>query len=146
MRNRESASESRSRKKDYLKELESRCRYLEDHCTNLQQVVHHTAMENLALKNELARAKNYTGTVCGEAEPAALESGKIRNRTPFSAHSDKIAQVAGTSANLLICGTFLLQTPCRRSPCPAVSTRALWPTSFFSLPLAFATDGGARCF
>lgn len=79
MRNRESATQSRLRKKSYVKELEMRYRMLESHCSILQQTVAFTSQENILLKEELNKIKcsNLNGSKSGVVEPAALPSGKF---------------------------------------------------------------------
>lgn len=76
-KNREAASQSRARKKSYVKELEVKCRMLEAHVAQLQRVMTVTSMENSALKDELVRVKKpKDGVKTGVAEPAVLESSK----------------------------------------------------------------------
>lgn len=77
-KNRESASQSRARKKSYVKDLEVKCRMLEAHVAQLQRAVSVTSMENSALKGELVRVKKpKDGVKSGVAEPAVLESSKL---------------------------------------------------------------------
>jgi hypothetical protein len=79
LRNRESASQSRARKKSYVKDLEVRCRMLENHVSQLQRAMTVSAMENMALRQELVRAKKLkdSGSKSGVAEPAVLESNSL---------------------------------------------------------------------
>lgn len=77
-KNREAASQSRARKKSYVKELEVKCRTLEAHVAQLQRVMTMTSMENSALKDELVRVKKpKDGVKSGVAEPAVLESNSL---------------------------------------------------------------------
>jgi len=77
-KNREAASQSRARKKSYVKELEVKCRMLEAHVAQLQRVMTVTSMENSALKDELVRVKKpMDGVKTGVAEPAVLESNSL---------------------------------------------------------------------
>lgn len=77
-KNREAASQSRARKKSYMKDLEVKCRMLEAHVAHLQRVMTMTSMENAALKDELVRVKKPKDSVkTGVAEPAVLESSKF---------------------------------------------------------------------
>jgi hypothetical protein len=77
-KNREAASQSRARKKSYVKELEVKCRMLEAHVAQLQRVMTVTSMENTALKDELVRVKKpKDGVKTGVAEPAVLESNSL---------------------------------------------------------------------
>ncbi|KAG0562189.1 hypothetical protein KC19_9G125200 [Ceratodon purpureus] len=77
-KNREAASQSRARKKSYVKELEVKCRMLEAHVAQLQRVMTVTSMENSALKDELVRVKKPKDSVeSGVAEPAVLESNSL---------------------------------------------------------------------
>lgn len=76
-KNREAASQSRARKKSYVKELEVKCRMLEAHVAQLQRSMTMTSMENSALKDELVRVKKpKDGVKSGVTEPAVLESSK----------------------------------------------------------------------
>lgn len=77
-KNREAASQSRARKKSYMKDLEVKCRMLEAHVAHLQRVMTMTSMENAALKDELVRVKKPKDSVkTGVAEPAVLESNSL---------------------------------------------------------------------
>ncbi|BBN04412.1 hypothetical protein Mp_3g04360 [Marchantia polymorpha subsp. ruderalis] len=84
MRNRESATQSRLRKKSYVKELEMRYRMLESHCSILQQTVAFTSQENILLKEELNKIKcsNLNGSKSGVVEPAALPSDSLPSESP----------------------------------------------------------------
>jgi hypothetical protein len=88
-KNREAASQSRARKKSYVKELETKCRMLEAHVAQLQRVMTVTSMENSALKDELVRVKKpKDGVKSGVAEPAVLESNSLPSEflRPRSCH------------------------------------------------------------
>ncbi|KAL2635493.1 hypothetical protein R1flu_006972 [Riccia fluitans] len=84
MRNRESATQSRLRKKSYIKELEMKCRMLESHCSMLQQTVAFTSRENVLLRDELNKIKcsNMNGSKSGVVEPAALPSDSLPSESP----------------------------------------------------------------
>ncbi|KAG6550735.1 hypothetical protein Mapa_007639 [Marchantia paleacea] len=84
MRNRESATQSRLRKKSYIKELEMKYRMLESHCSILQQTVAFTSQENVLLKEELNKIKcsNLNGSKSGVVEPAALPSDSLPSESP----------------------------------------------------------------
>ncbi|KAJ7522738.1 hypothetical protein O6H91_18G024900 [Diphasiastrum complanatum] len=80
MKNRESALQSRQRKKSYVKDLEAKCRMLESHCNQLQQAVAFKDMENCVLREELVRAKrvkNQKGVSLCVAEPAVLAKDSL---------------------------------------------------------------------
>lgn len=91
VRNRESASQSRERKKQRMQDMEQRCAGLEEQVRALSRAVTATALENAALREELARQQMYhypptTAPVPGRSrgrgakksngtEPAVLSSG-----------------------------------------------------------------------
>lgn len=79
MRNRESATQSRLRKKAYIKELEAKCRAMESQMSMLHQTVACTSAQNAALREELAhyRCQKGNGPKSGAMEPAALPSGRV---------------------------------------------------------------------
>jgi hypothetical protein len=79
MRNRESATQSRLRKKSYIKELEAKCRAMESQMSMLHQTVAFTSAQNAALREELAhyRSLKGNGSKSGVMEPAALPSGEL---------------------------------------------------------------------
>lgn len=55
LRNRRSALQSRQRRKQYMQEVEQRCRVLEAQVGHMRQIVAMTALENGALRDEVAR-------------------------------------------------------------------------------------------
>eukprot|EP00850_Spirogloea_muscicola_P008031 SM000042S15298 [mRNA] locus=s42:280872:282768:+ [translate_table: standard] len=70
VRNRESALQSRQRRKSYVRELEGRCALLERQLGHLQQCVSVTATENHAMQLELQRLAHLrTGAVHKNAQP-----------------------------------------------------------------------------
>jgi hypothetical protein len=79
LRNRESASQSRARKKSYVKSLELKCRMMENHVSQLQRAMTASSMENTALRQELVRVTKFKDNSfkSGVAEPAVLESNSL---------------------------------------------------------------------
>ncbi|KAH7444087.1 hypothetical protein KP509_02G064000 [Ceratopteris richardii] len=75
LRNRKLAFESRQRKKCYIKDLEKKCKILEEERNQLQQQVGFASAENAVLRKELSRVKKVRGK--GVAEPAVLFWGKF---------------------------------------------------------------------
>eukprot|EP00850_Spirogloea_muscicola_P007605 SM000039S14435 [mRNA] locus=s39:163352:165726:+ [translate_table: standard] len=70
VRNRESALQSRQRRKSYVRELEGRCALLERQLGHLQQCVSVTAAENHAMQAELQRLAHLrTGVFHKNAQP-----------------------------------------------------------------------------
>ncbi|CAM6100702.1 unnamed protein product [Calypogeia fissa] len=84
MRNRESAVQSRLRKKSYVKELEAKCRAIESQMSMLHQTVAFTSAQNAALREELAHYRNLkgNGSKSGVMEPAALPSDSLPSESP----------------------------------------------------------------
>lgn len=96
VRNRESASQSRERKKQRMADMEQRCAGLEEQVRALSRAVTATALENAALREELARQQMYhypsavaaaPGRSRGRGakksngtEPAVLSSGTCATR------------------------------------------------------------------
>ncbi|XP_024527344.1 uncharacterized protein LOC112345239 isoform X1 [Selaginella moellendorffii] len=74
-RNRQSAWQSRQRKKWYVTGLEAKCRLLEGRCTQLEQSVRFVSTENVVLRQEVSRLNKAAKS--GVAEPAVLVKGKV---------------------------------------------------------------------
>jgi len=77
VRNRESASQSRERKKQRMLDMEQRCASLEDQVKALSRAVTATALENAALREELARQQMYRYSSTVMTTPA---TGRSRAR------------------------------------------------------------------
>ncbi|XP_024527345.1 bZIP transcription factor 50-like isoform X2 [Selaginella moellendorffii] len=74
-RNRQSAWQSRQRKKWYVTGLEAKCRLLEGRCTQLEQSVRFVSTENVVLRQEVSRLNKAAKS--GVAEPAVLVKGSL---------------------------------------------------------------------
>lgn len=74
---RESASQSRERKKQRMLDMEQRCASLEDQVKALSRAVTATALENAALREELARQQMYRYSSTVMTTPA---TGRSRAR------------------------------------------------------------------
>ncbi|KAL3692315.1 hypothetical protein R1sor_005966 [Riccia sorocarpa] len=111
IRNRESATQSRLRKKSYMKELEMKCRMLESHCSMLQQTVAFTSQENILLREELNNIKlsSMNGSKSGVVEPAALPSDSLPSESPRRLTSSGPFRLA--SWDLLACLYLALLLP-----------------------------------
>ena len=76
MRNRDSAMKSRERKKTYIKDLETKSKYLEAECRRLSYALQCYAAENMALRQSLLKDR-LVGAPTAMQESAVL-TGKIR--------------------------------------------------------------------
>ncbi|PKA62427.1 bZIP transcription factor 60 [Apostasia shenzhenica] len=73
MRNRESALKSRERKKEYIKDLEMKSRYLESQCRRLDYALQCCMAENMALRQSLQfRKDRRCGASAAKQESAVL--------------------------------------------------------------------------
>lgn len=139
VRNRESAAQSRIRKKKYVEEMEFRCQQLEHANGQLNAMVQQLTAENAALKCQLANAYSgqtsavqtmmpYAGGIAYVLQPQAAPNPKIpipasrpvvkRRQSSSDATKGKKAKAgAATSAVLLsvVCCLFLVSGPWTRT-------------------------------
>ena len=71
MRNRDSAMKSRERKKTYIKDLETKSKYLEAECRRLSYALQCYAAENMALRQSLLKDR-LVGAPTAMQESAVL--------------------------------------------------------------------------
>jgi hypothetical protein len=71
MRNRDSAMKSRERKKSYIKDLETKSKYLEAECRRLSYALECYAAENMALRQSLLKDR-LVGAPTAMQESAVL--------------------------------------------------------------------------
>eukprot|EP00897_Mesotaenium_endlicherianum_P000887 jgi/Mesen1/1079/ME000123S00246 len=69
IRNRESACQSRLRRKSYMADMEGKCAFLESQVKHLQQAASLQIMENAHLRQELARVQHLFGHAVAPAPP-----------------------------------------------------------------------------
>lgn len=71
-RNRESAHQSRQRKRMQMDEVEQRCEQLKQHNSQLNQLVGHLTAENIGLKQQLVHVCQQTGHPLPPPTPSAM--------------------------------------------------------------------------
>ncbi|GAQ78630.1 Basic region leucin zipper containing protein [Klebsormidium nitens] len=108
VRNRESASQSRERKKQRMQDMEQRCASLEEQVRSLSRAVTATALENAALREELARRQMY------HFPPAAATApGRSRGR---GAKKSNGTEPAVLSSDSLPWSSLFHRSTCPPSP------------------------------
>lgn len=82
MRNRDSAMKSRERKKMYVKDLETKSKYLEAECRRLSYALQCCAAENMALRQSLLKDRPV-GAATAMQESAVLTGKTYRQHFLF---------------------------------------------------------------
>jgi hypothetical protein len=83
MRNRDSAMKSRERKKSYIKDLETKSKYLEAECRRLSYALQCYAAENMALRQSLMKDRPV-------GAPTAMQESAVLTGKPYHPSSNLI--------------------------------------------------------
>ncbi|KAJ3679018.1 hypothetical protein LUZ60_017029 [Juncus effusus] len=132
MRNRDSAKSSRERKKEYIKELEMKSRYLESECKRLNYALQCFMTENMALRQSMQCKEAASGKGKGKGGPhsgdvAMRESAVLLSESRQLGSLHCLVSIMWSLLLSLLFLPFPLPTSPRREPVPTLVPRQLVP-------------------